>query len=131
VDDLAPARLFSAFGAQSGEIHRKTEQAVWAFALAFFLSKRRSCFRSPNAARMGRGQTDLFDFGVGVPPFCFFATKETAFITLGTMAIAVLRLAVAQNLSGRRLANRSRRIGKDGFNVGHFRRNSATTRICC
>jgi hypothetical protein len=66
----------------------KTEQAVWAFALAFFLVEAALVFfvlRMLLAWDEGRPIYLILGSASAV---LLFATKETAFITLGTMAIA-------------------------------------------
>jgi hypothetical protein len=97
VDDLAPARLFSAFGAQSGDIHRsKPNRQCGLSRWRFFCRSALVFFRSPNALEWDAGRP-IYLICVGVRRSAF-RHQGTAFITLGTMAIAVLRLAVAQNL---------------------------------
>jgi hypothetical protein len=44
----------------------KTEQAIWSFALAFFLVEAALCFFVLECCSNGRGQTDLFDSRVCV-----------------------------------------------------------------
>jgi uncharacterized protein (TIGR03663 family) len=66
----------------------KTEQAVWSFALAFFLVEAALIFfvlRMMLAWDEGR---PIYLILASASAVLLFATKETAFITLGTMAIA-------------------------------------------
>lgn len=66
----------------------KTEQAVWSFALAFFLVEAALVFFVLRMLLNWDEGRPIYLILASASAVLLFATKETAFITLGTMAIA-------------------------------------------